>query len=145
MSRRMVVLRTDGTRLRGYSLDFVPGKPAFHFQEVDESGEVASTHTLPVEDVHAVFFVRDFGFERGRRYTAEDAPHDLPDPPTSGSKKLKVTCVWGEVIEGLTYAYEPDRPGFFLFPTAPEERAYNLERAYFTPHAVAGVELSPAA
>lgn len=145
MSRRMVVLRTDGTRLRGYSHDFVPGKPAFHFQEVDEAGEVTDTHTLPLEDVHAVFFVRDFGFEREHRFTAEDAPRDLLDPPTAGSKRLKVTCVWGEVIEGLSYSYEPGRPGFFLFPTAPEERVYNLERAFLTRHAVAGIELSPAA
>ena len=141
----MVVLTTEGNRIRGFSHDFVPGKPAFHFQEVDDSGNVATTHVLDLDHVHAVFFVRDFGFARENRYTAETAPRELLDPPTAGSKKLKVTCVWGEVIEGLSYGYDPNRDGFFLFPTAPEERVYNLERAFFTRHAVAGVDLSPVA
>jgi hypothetical protein len=48
------------------------------------------------------------------------------------------------VLEGLSYGYDPARPGFFLFPTDPVERTYNLERAFFTQQAVSGVDLSAA-
>lgn len=144
MSRRMVVLRNDGSRLRGFSHDFVAGKPGFHLQEVHPAGGVTETHALNLQDVHAVFFVRDFGFERKNRYTAENAPRNLTHPPTTGAKRLRVTFVWGEVLEGLSYGYDPSRNGFFLFPTDPPERVYNLERAFVTRDAIQKVVL-PAA
>lgn len=140
----MVILTADGARVRGFSHDFYPGKARFHFQEVDSSGESVETRELALEEVHAVFFVRDFAFERERRYTAENAPTVSESPPTAGAKRLRVTCVWGEVLEGLTYGYEPSRPGFFLFPTAPPDRVYNLERAFFTRGAIANVETAAA-
>lgn len=140
----MVILRRDQSRIRGFSHDFYPGKAFFHFHEVDPSGEIVETHEVALEEIHAVFFVRDFGFEREKRYTAENAPPPAESPPTAGAKRLRVKCVWGEVIEGLTYGYEPNRPGFFLFPTAPEERVYNLERAFLTRQAIEIVE-QPAA
>ena len=145
MARRMVVLKTDGTRLRGYAHDFFPGKAVFHFNEVDPSGEPGVSHAVDLEDVHAVFFVRDFGFERSNRYTDDTAPAQPAEPPTAGSKRLRVTCVWGEVMEGLTYGWEPNRPGFFLFPTDPRERVYNLERAFLTRQAIQAVEQTAAA
>ncbi len=141
----MVVLRTDGSRLRGFSHDFVPGRSGFHLQEVDPGGEPARTCTVDLRDVHAVFFVRDFGFKRERRYTADTAPRSVTDPPVTGAKRLKITFVWGEVMEGLSYGYDPNRPGFFLFPTEPRERAYNLERAFVTRDAIREVQLQPAA
>lgn len=140
----MVILRGDGERLRGFSHDFYPGKAFFHFHEVDPSGEIVETHELALEEIHAVFFVRDFAFDRENRYTAENAPTVSEPPPTAGAKQLRVKCVWGEVLEGLTYGYEPNRPGFFLFPTAPEDRVYNLERAFLTRQAIQDVE-QPAA
>lgn len=140
----MVILRGDGERLRGFSHDFYPGKAFFHFHEVDPSGEIVETHELALEEIHAVFFVRDFAFDRENRYTAETAPTVSEPPPTAGAKQLRVECVWGEVMEGLTYGYEPNRPGFFLFPTAPEDRVYNLERAFLTRQAIKDVE-QPAA
>ncbi len=130
----------DGSRLKGYSRDFYPGKRQFHFQEVDRQGRVVARRRIDLADVHAIFFVRDFAFDRQRRFTADDAPRNALAPTKTGSLRLKVRCVWGEEIEGLTWAFEPARAAFFLFPTGPEERAYNLERAFFTAQAVAGVE-----
>jgi len=49
-----------------------------------------------------------------------------------------------EVLRGLTYGYQPQRPGFFVFPTEPLERALNLERAYITRRAVSRVDFRPA-
>lgn len=140
----MVLLTSKGERLRGFSHDFVPGRNRFHFTEVSPSGEMAGPRPVDIDDVHAVFFVRDFAFDRKRRYTAADAPPSSEEPPTAGARRLRVRCVWGEVIEGLSYGYEPERPGFFVFPTGPEERVYNLERAFLTRQAVDTVEM-PAA
>lgn len=140
----MVILREDGDRLRGFSHDFYPGKPRFHFHEMAASGDIVETRELDLEEIHAIFFVRDFGFDRDRRYTADDAPAFPDSPPPAGARRLRVTCVWGEVMEGVTYEYEPGRAGFFLFPTAPEDRVHNLERAFLTAGAIAAVDL-PAA
>lgn len=140
----MVVRLSDGTLAKGFSHDFVPGKGAFHLQVVHPEGSLGGLLGLRLEDVHAIFYVRDFAFDRTHRYTPENAPRDPAEPPTAGARRLRVTCVWGEVLEGLSYGYDPARPGFFLFPTDPVERTYNLERAFFTQQAVTGVDLSAA-
>ena len=67
-------------------------------------------------------------------------------PPTSMtalSGAIAVTTRWGEVLSGLTYGYQPERPGFFVFPIEPLERALNLERAYITRQAVSRVDFLP--
>ncbi len=141
----MVVRLADGTLAKGFSYDFVPGKIAFHLQVVDADGSLGDIRTFRIEEIHAIFYVRDFAFDRSRRYKPEEAPYEPSEPPTAGSRRLRVTCVWGEVLEGLCYGYDPHRPGFFLFPVEPVERTYNLERAFFTRQAVAEVDLPPAA
>lgn len=141
----MVILTSEGARIPGFSHDFAPGKSRFHLSEIEPSGEVAETHTLELDDVHAVFFVRDFAFGRERRYTEEDAPREPPSPPLTGGLRIRVTCEWGEKLEGLTYGYEQEGSGFFVFPTEPRERVYNLERAFLTRNAVKSVEMPSAA
>lgn len=145
MQRRMVVRLADGSRLKGFSHDFVPGRSRFHLQEVTPGDTFGTSHDISIDDVHAIFFVHDFAFDRDRRYTEENAPRLPTDPPAEGGWRLKVACVWGEVLEGLSYGYEEDRPGFFVFPTRPLERAYNLDRAYLTRAAVRTIERPPAA
>jgi len=140
MARRMVIRLSDGTLAKGFSHDFVPGKEALHLQTVQPDGSLGELRILHLQDIHAIFYVRDFGFGRSRRYTPEDAPWDPPAPPEAGARRLRVTCVWGEVLEGLCYGYDDERPGFFLFVVEPVERTFNLERAFFTRHAVSGVE-----
>lgn len=135
----MVVRLADGTLSKGFSLDFVPGKPQFHLQIVRPEGSPSEVRALRMDDVLAIFFVRDFAFDRKRRYTSEDAPQEPARPPSAGSRRLRVTSAWGEVLEGLSYGYDPDRAGFFLFPTDPVDRAYNLERAFFTRQGVRDV------
>lgn len=144
MARRMVIRLSDGSLVKGYSHDFVMGKDAFHLQTVHPDGSLGELRTLHLEGIHAIFYVRDFGFDRTRRYTPEDSPWNPPPPPTAGARRLRVKCVWGEVLEGLCYGYDEKRPGFFLFVVEPVERTFNLERAFFTRHAVSGIE-APAA
>jgi uncharacterized protein DUF6982 len=144
MARRMVIRLTDGSLAKGFSHDFVPGKDVFHLQTVHADGGLGELQAIRLEEVHAIFYVRDFAFGRTKRYTPENAPWEPPAPPTAGARRLKVTCVWGEVLEGLCYGYDDDRPGFFLFVIEPVERTFNLERAFFTRQAVSGIDLSAA-
>lgn len=140
---RIIVLLTDGSRLKGFSRDFNPSRSEFHLRVAGPAGETGELRQLTMADVHAVFFVRDFAFDRERRYEPEGDLSAMTAPPTAGARAIEVTTVWGEVLLGLTYGYQSQRPGFFLFPTEPLERALNLERAYLTRQAVARVELLP--
>lgn len=144
MQTRMIVLLTDGSRLKGHSRDFNPSRPKFHLRLVGPEGETGERQEIDLKSVHAVFFVRDFAFDREKRYEPEDDLAPVTTPPTAGARALRVTTAWGEVLDGLTYGYQPQRPGFFLFPTRPPQRTLNLERAYLTSQAVVRVEAPPA-
>jgi len=141
MQTRMIVLLTDGSRLKGTSRDFNPSRPQFHLRVAGPDGETGERREIALKSVHAVFFVRDFAFDREKRYEPEDDLVPVATPPAAGARALRVTTVWGETLEGLTYGYQPHRPGFFLFPTQPPQRTLNLERAYLTSQAVARVEI----
>jgi hypothetical protein len=143
MQTRMIVLLSDGERIKGYSRDFNPGRARFHLGVAGPAGETGEQREISMEDVYAVFFVRDFAFDRTRRYAPEDDLAVVTAPPPGGARTLEVTTAWGEVLRGLTYGYQPQRPGFFLFPTEPLERALNLERAFLTRRAVTRVDVDP--
>jgi uncharacterized protein DUF6982 len=141
----MVIRLSDGSLAKGFSHDFVPGKRLFHLQTVHPDGGLGVLRALAMNDVDAIFYVRDFAFDRNHRYTPEDTPREPVQPPAAGARRLRVRCVWGEVLEGYSYAYDETRAGFFLFPTDPVERTYNLDRAFFNRHAISRIDLSPAA
>lgn len=137
---RLVVLMVDGNRLKGFSHDFFPDKSAFHLQLVNEAEEPVETRRIGRDELQAVFFVRDFAFGRIRRYTAKRTPYVLTHPPAAGGFPMQVTFSWGETLQGMAYDYRDDSPGFFLVPTEPPERAYNLVRVYVTRAAVSRLE-----
>ncbi|HET6617575.1 MAG TPA: hypothetical protein VFH69_07185 [Gemmatimonadota bacterium] len=140
----MIVLLVGGNRLKGFSRDFNPARPKFHLNVVGPEGATGEQREIAMQHVHAVFFVRDFAFDRTTRYEPEGDLTAATTPPIAGARGIEVTTVWGEVLRGLTYGYQAQRPGFFLFPTEPLERALNLERAYLTRQAVARVDVLPA-
>lgn len=140
MHSKLVVRMRDGSLLKGFSHDFFPYKPSFHVRIVDEGEEPLETRKIQIKDIYAVFFTRDFGFARERRYTKDDLPHDIEPAQTLGARPVRVTFVWGEVLEGLAYGYDERRPAFFLFPTAPEDRVFNIERAFVTRQAIQHIE-----
>lgn len=140
MDSKVVVLLADGSRIKGFSRVFNPIETSFHLRLASADGETGERRELLFADTLAVFFVRDFAFDRSRRYEPEDDLAPMPKPPSVGGRALNVTTAWGEVLVGLTYDYRPDEPGFFLFPTDPLSRALNLERAWLTRRAVVSVE-----
>ena len=115
----------------------------FHLVVAGPQGETGEQREIAISDVDAVFFVRDFAFDREKRYEPESDLAAMTAPPSAGGRAIEVTTRWGEVLRGLTYGYQPQRPGFFVFPTEPLERALNLERAYLTRQAVARVDFLP--
>lgn len=140
---RLIVLLSDGTRLKGFARDFNPARADFHLRVAERDGETGEQREIAMSEVDAVFFVRDFAFDRDRRYEPEGDLASLPPPPSAGGRAIEVTTTWGEVLRGLTYGYQPQRPGFFVFPNEPLERALNLERAYVTRQAVSRVDFLP--
>lgn len=112
MQNKVVVRFRDGRLLKGFTADFIAGKELFHV------AETASALDKPVEvhlsDLKAVFFVKDLG---GNPEHKERLSFD-PSKRVPG-RKIFVLFKDGEQIVGLTQAYQPGRPGFFLVPADP--------------------------
>lgn len=141
---RIVVLHDDGRRIKGFSRVFNPVEPVFHLRVAGPQGETGEGLELKFADVQAVFFVRDFAFERDKRelYEPEGDLTPMARPPDTGGRAVEVDTTWGETLVGLTYDYRPDEPGFFLFPTDPLNRTLNLERAWVSSGSVTDVRFT---
>jgi hypothetical protein len=124
---KIVARYRDGRALKGSTQNFFPNKPVFH---VNRLGGTAPGDVIEVklEDLKAIFFVRDFTGNAKYVERKELSPGDRPQ-----GRLMEVTCKDGEVIVGTTTGYDPKRPGFFLFPIDPS--ANNL-RVYVVAGAV---------
>jgi hypothetical protein len=110
-ANKVVVAFLDGRRLKGHVYDFSALKDHCRlFPEGDTSQSQGVD--LAFRDLKAVFFVKDFAGHPGH--------HDLNDLKPGHGRALQVTFPDGEKIVGTTEAYNPQRPGFFLFPVDPE-------------------------
>ena len=109
-----VVLRyADGKVLKGITQDFLPNKDRFHLHSTNQaSGEAEE---VLVKDLKAIFFVQDFAgnpqYDERKKYVEGEKP---------SGRKVEVTFKDGEVLVGSTLGYDPNRPGFFLFPVDPK-------------------------
>ncbi len=116
MEQVKVVIRfADGKIVKGYTNDFFPKKPAFHVG----SGPSDKGIQVSVQDLKAVFFVRDF--EGNPDY---DESMAFPEGRSVQGRKVQVTFKDGETLTGAVLGYDPNRPGFFMIP--PDERSNNL-------------------
>ena len=110
---KVVARYIDGRLIKGLSQDFFPNKDRFHVYSAGKtSGEAVEVW---VKELKAVFFVRDFGgnaiYDERKEYLQGDKP---------SGRKIEVTFKDGEVLVGTTLGYDPNRPGFFLFPADPK-------------------------
>jgi small nuclear ribonucleoprotein (snRNP)-like protein len=107
MAARQVVVRyQDGRLVKGVTSNFLPARAGFHVQT--PGGEIVS---VAQAELKAVFFVRDLAGDPTRRATNQFSAAK----PALG-RKIQVAFADGEVIVGTTQGYQPNRPGFFLFP-----------------------------
>ena len=135
----VVVHLSDGTRRKGVADAFDPARASFLLKEVDLAGNMVAVHDIDLQNVHAAFFVRDLALMRSSRHTYRDAP--VTPPRLAFGKRIRVTFTWGEVMDGMSYDYDPRAVGFYLYPLGPLNRAYNIEKVFVARKATARVEM----
>lgn len=115
---KVVVALMKGPRLRGYVYNFSALRDSFHLLPPENPLQQRGTE-VALKDVKAIFFVKDFGSHRQHRpntLAAEFLAEELPNP----GRKIEVTFADGEKLVGTTVAYNPQKPGFFMFPADSE-------------------------
>ncbi len=110
---KIVARYLDGRTLKGTTQNFFPNKPVFHVNRQGGTGP-GDVIEVKIEDLKAIFFVRDFTGNPKYVERKQLAPGDRPQ-----GRLMEVTCKDGEVIVGTTTGYDPKRTGFFLFPIDP--------------------------
>ena len=116
-SSQVVVRYRDGRLLKGTTGNFLPARDRFHVQT--PAGEVVA---VAQDELKALFFVRDFKGDPTRKESSQFSAAR----PALG-RKLRVVFADGEEMVGTTQGYQPDRPGFFLFPA---DAGSNNERCF---------------
>ena len=69
---------------------------------------------LDMKDIKALFFVKDF--EGNRDYHERK---EFNDADVAQGRKVEITFIDGETMQGSTVGYDSKRMGFFLIPTDP--------------------------
>ncbi len=108
---KVVVHYANGKIIKGYTNNFFPNKPLFHFNPV-ETELTDKGIEISIKELKAVFFVKDFTGNPAYR----EKKHFNESRQTSG-RKVEVTFVDGEVLAGSTLGYDPTRTGFFVTPS----------------------------
>jgi hypothetical protein len=111
---RIVLRYLDGRIVKGYTQDFNPGRPSFHLHKDPAGSSSDQPVQLEMKELKAVFFVKTFEGNRSYNERKEFGEGDRPQ-----GRKVEVTFVDGEQMQGSTVGYDPERPGFFLFPADP--------------------------
>ena len=122
---KVVVGFKDKTMKKGTTRDFFPNKAQFHLEEID--GVILE---ISIENVKAVFFVKDFEGNKDHKYSYDDKI-------AGGGRKIKVKFFDGETIEGFTLGYSPDRQGFYVTPA---DLQGNNERIFVVKSATEKIE-----
>lgn len=131
MIRNKIVVRyQDGRILKGYTIDFLPTRPMFHMTLMDAPKD-AKPLVIQIEEVKAIFFVKDYTGNPGRKKLQE-----FPEGKPILGRKVRVTFRDGETLVGTTQGYDAARPGFFVVPA---DSGSNNERCFVVAHATTQV------
>ncbi len=125
---RIVVKLKNQTVLKGKTNDFFPNRHRFHLEQMD-----GSVQDIVVEDLKAIFFVKDFEGDK-------DHKDSYNDVLSNAGRKTKVKFLDGEIIYGYTLGYSPDRQGFYLTPA---DLGGNNERIFIVTSATQNVQFMP--
>jgi len=126
---KVVVRYLNGKIVKGFTQDFFPNKDRFHLHPAAKTSGESVEVTL--KDLKAIFFVQDF---QGNAQYHERKNYGEGEKPQG--RKVEVTFVDGEVLVGSTLGYDPNRPGFFVFPADPKS---NNKRVFVVTTAVKNV------
>jgi hypothetical protein len=112
---KIVLRHLNGRIVKGYTQDFNPNASTFHVRQDPTGASGDKPIDFRIGELKAIFFVKTFEGNRAhserRTFVEEDKVH---------GRKVEVTFIDGELIQGSTMGYDPKRPGFFLFPPDPE-------------------------
>lgn len=106
----IVVRYRDGHMIKCFTKDFYPTKDRFHI--TSESG---ITHIIKLNELKAIFFVKDF---QGDRYHIDSRKFN-PKSEILG-RKIGIKFKDGEMIIGSSFNYNEKNKGFFLTPADSE-------------------------
>jgi len=120
--QKVVARFRDGRLVRGYTADFHPSKPQLHLSAEPYSSD---TLFLPLSELKALFFVRDFAGDQTRIDGREFGP-------AAQGRKVSVIFHDGETLLGSTLNYRGEGNGFFVQPA--DSRSNNL-RVFVAPGA----------
>ena len=122
--QKIVARHADGKILKGYTQDFHPSKPQFSLWPSINATPKERT-VVPVRQLKAVFFVRDFNGNPNHQERKAFAVRGQ-------GRRVEVTFTDGETILGTTLNYRPDCQGFFVSPADPSgnnTRIYVVSKA----------------
>jgi len=106
----VVVHFKEGEIRKGYTRNFAFFRDHFDLTEVDiHTREEKGTLQIPLEEIKAVFYVKDF----------EGKPHYNPDPEAKRfgfGDRVEVIFHDNETLIGYTPNYKEDTNGFILYP-----------------------------
>lgn len=111
-ANKVVVALLDGRRLKGYIYDFSPMKDGFNLLPAENPLQERGVN-VAMKELKAVFFVRDFAGQPTHQEGLQADSH-------AHGRKIEVSFRDGEKLLGRTEAYNPQKPGFFMFPEDPE-------------------------
>lgn len=110
----VVVHYKDGQIRKGYTQNFAFYRDTFYLTEVDsQTQEELRSVEVPVEDLKAVFFVKDFEGNPDHRSDPEAVRHGFGD-------RVEITFRDSETLSGYTRRYKESDKGFILYPADPE-------------------------
>lgn len=124
---KIVAHFNDGKLLKGITHNFAPARNTFHIRLHDTNQLVE----VDVTELKGVFFVKDFA--------GNSEYNDRNDVERHGyGRRIEVRFKDTETIVGYTYAYSPERTGFFIAPADPDS---NNERIFVVRDATVAVNL----
>jgi hypothetical protein len=106
---RLVVRYLDGRLLKGYSRAFQPTRGTIDLWS-EPGGPTESRITISLAHLKAVFFVHDFEGESS--YVVQPSTQEV----ATVGRRITITFVDGEVLQGTTLSYGQGGPGFFVSP-----------------------------
>lgn len=124
-TNKVIVRYKNGILKKGNTSDFFPNKLSFHLSLLDGKIE-----TIDVEQLKAVFFVKDF---KGNKNYIKS----YKDTIRGAGRKVTVNFTDGESITGFALGYSPDRHGFFITPA---DMKSNNERIFVVKSATKRIE-----
>ncbi len=128
---KIVVRYRDGRVLKGTTENFNPTTGGFHLFPLPPAKDNQPV-AVRLAELKAIFIVQDYKGKPGRVEKKTFTTHE----PHHGTR-LRITFSDGEVIVGHSLNYDPQSPGFFLFPA---DTSSNNQRVFVVNGAVKDVK-----